>query len=1339
MLPNEKRLSVIVEEENILNPMGGYRNSLPEVEVTRTVVEFTEDEASPQYIVEEIEDADIIETVIDTEENHTEEDIALNQQTTLQESSSDNNDEDIEVISEGAMCKCTMGKKPGNMNVVCQFKVYCNGGSKLVATTQERNLLSLSFGSCTAKNNAPCMPSISWQNYYEDVQIMRSLKILTMESKGVCQAGGGQIEFQTSGQSQSVSSKYITGVDRESLESDNPLLRAEDEPIEIANSPAYEEMLREMEEKIRQEMESTMVILENAAEIVRGKVDKNTGILPVTYKVSKNNGVVKQPKGVVCSFLAAKKGVLTWKVRDDKMQIIHQADGAGTISIRFPKYGRYVIEAYGNSSTVKENTKVEDIEKKSSSYFNTLIIEVAPNEIILEASKEKWYVGGKVEIKATRLFEGLTLSVEGLRYHVAQSGAIAGSDKAEIANTGSGCIVTFKEKGSYVVTADRIGDIEVKPTAGIVIENLRVASVIANNEKDLKTFKGETINVEAKLNYEEGDKEKIKWDIISPDGEKINEGKPQPGDFQKPGTYKVYAYCSNARSESIKATIQINETKFLNINWVDGNNNPTKLIGARERVYARVGFEYSAGMEICAELRILGSDKVIETYPITKMQTNILVISVGPLSDTACKSLQNNQQLYLYIKAKNGTAIKNKNAAPKSYSITYSTAKDIINLKFYIDKECKLPAIIGAYGSTIYAKVVTRNLKQKEIRLKLIHDIDYAIDDTLGTFTTTLNDDGVGIFEIKVEDGWARKNGYWQKTIKYYGVISEVGGGAYKEELTLGKDAAAITFTDKPKNSEEGKVLTKIAKKGGISKNSCPKCKVFTEKDFKALFPNVKLLFQKGTNELKSTLIKNFVEELNKAFEEFGIDDCNRKLHFLTQAAVETGNFLRIDENLNYSGTSFRNNNWPESNHPKLYEANAKNMYANKPEVLANYVYRNSGENGNEASGDGYKYRGRGLIQLTHKKTYQLFENYLIEKDKIAKNTIMDNPDLLLSNLGYLVRSSTWYWKYGKSANGTDRLDMNKQADKGDISKITYWLHGSRDTVPKRVNKFQELYDNYEMQLCDFHLKTVKATETIDYHILPDKIEKYIPKGVDEVDIFYYRYYYHKDSSDTNGTLLLHAFAYNNKRRLSSSKRAMVSWKKEGSNFIIQNDTKNQSGVGGLTKLVKTPKFIDKESIFRYQWNGTTERFSANPDAYAILLAAMADTGYRDLTFNGYTKYNGDGSPSVSHNDGYYVDMRYLNDKKTIERLDLDTTDGWKKFDLKRHNVFVKKLAKRGYTNFIVKPTAENFKEMTKDDIEKDNGFTYILGKDKPGKPDPHYHHIHIQGLKFDQIINKEK
>jgi putative chitinase len=127
----------------------------------------------------------------------------------------------------------------------------------------------------------------------------------------------------------------------------------------------------------------------------------------------------------------------------------------------------------------------------------------------------------------------------------------------------------------------------------------------------------------------------------------------------------------------------------------------------------------------------------------------------------------------------------------------------------------------------------------------------------------------------------------------------------------------------------------------------------------------------------------------------------NRAAHFFAQTAHESGSFKTFSENLNYGAKGLR------SVFRKYFptEAMAK-AYERQPKKIANRVYANRMGNGNEASGDGWKFRGRGALQLTGKDNYQAFANY------IGRPEVMHDPDLVAGELCF--ESALWFFDRNK-------------------------------------------------------------------------------------------------------------------------------------------------------------------------------------------------------------------------------------------------------------------------------------------------------------------------------------
>lgn len=162
----------------------------------------------------------------------------------------------------------------------------------------------------------------------------------------------------------------------------------------------------------------------------------------------------------------------------------------------------------------------------------------------------------------------------------------------------------------------------------------------------------------------------------------------------------------------------------------------------------------------------------------------------------------------------------------------------------------------------------------------------------------------------------------------------------------------------------------------------------------------------------------------------------NQAAHFFGQCAHESGNFKAFSENLNYSADGLN------KIFPKYFIKAGRNaaLYARKPEKIANVVYSNRMGNGNEASGDGWKYRGRGPIQLTGKSNYQAFA------DHIGRPDVMTNPDIVSGELAF--ESAIFFFQ----KNGLFAI-----ADKGVtdavITQITKRVNGGTHGLDDRIVK----------------------------------------------------------------------------------------------------------------------------------------------------------------------------------------------------------------------------------------------------------------------------------------------
>jgi len=172
-----------------------------------------------------------------------------------------------------------------------------------------------------------------------------------------------------------------------------------------------------------------------------------------------------------------------------------------------------------------------------------------------------------------------------------------------------------------------------------------------------------------------------------------------------------------------------------------------------------------------------------------------------------------------------------------------------------------------------------------------------------------------------------------------------------------------------------------------------------------------------------------YIHHLEEALPKYGIADSRLRLaHFFAQVLHESG-CMRFDmENLNYSSEALMK--VFGKYFPTKAEADA---YARQPEKIANRVYANRMGNRGETSGDGWKYRGRGLIQLTGRINYKAFAEW------IGDATILDQPDRVSSE--YAVESAIFFW---------DKNNLNRLADKDDVVGLTHKINGGENGLAHR-------------------------------------------------------------------------------------------------------------------------------------------------------------------------------------------------------------------------------------------------------------------------------------------------
>jgi len=189
---------------------------------------------------------------------------------------------------------------------------------------------------------------------------------------------------------------------------------------------------------------------------------------------------------------------------------------------------------------------------------------------------------------------------------------------------------------------------------------------------------------------------------------------------------------------------------------------------------------------------------------------------------------------------------------------------------------------------------------------------------------------------------------------------------------------------------------------------------------------------------LKGHIPDAVIAQIPDAAAKFNITNVLRLAHFLAQCGHESGNFKVVNENLNYSADGLK------KIFPKYFPENLAESYAKQPEKIASRVYGSRMGNGDETTKEGYKYRGRGYIQLTGKSNYSNFAKFIGE-DTVA------NPDLVATK--YPLASAAFFF----NANGLWAI-CDKGADEATVTAVTKRVNGGTIGLADRLKHFKEFY-----------------------------------------------------------------------------------------------------------------------------------------------------------------------------------------------------------------------------------------------------------------------------------------
>lgn len=211
----------------------------------------------------------------------------------------------------------------------------------------------------------------------------------------------------------------------------------------------------------------------------------------------------------------------------------------------------------------------------------------------------------------------------------------------------------------------------------------------------------------------------------------------------------------------------------------------------------------------------------------------------------------------------------------------------------------------------------------------------------------------------------------------------------------------------------------------------------FTEPNQTGTIPKEPKMITMGYLEEVFPRMKNkymWCDILNEMLSEHEIYTYDRISAFMSQCAHESASFNTLVENLNYSRPALLNV------FPKYFTEENVDDYAREPVKIANRVYSNRMGNGDESSGDGWQFRGRGVIQLTGRNNYAAFkEKYDID--------VLSDPDLVSTDKRVALLSAIWFWQVNS---------LNRHADSGDFRTLTRRINGGFNGLEDREKYYMK-------------------------------------------------------------------------------------------------------------------------------------------------------------------------------------------------------------------------------------------------------------------------------------------
>jgi len=905
------------------------------------------------------------------------------------------------LVCHGAKCTCdkAVDPSPKQLKVLSHNKYVINenGETKFIASTLENKLLNLNFGQCKVPDPSkpvPCTANLQWKDYYEKVELPNGAYALTDKSTAICNAKGGNVKIVQHGQQANITSLELENAKAGSWAADGPLLTEE---------------LIHTEQEAKNEDEDGATVKSISPLKYDDRQPLNT---PITFKAN----FTGKPTD-------ADKQRVNWVIYDiNGTPLQLRSDAGETLTITFKKAGTYLIEAYGKTNGDKKVTKPFTVKENEIETVST------PD------GSTKVRINVPIEFRLKSLFESAALpgNISTTTWTVTKTGGKG--IPTLLSTTGNSAQVICDEECTYVLSACFNGI----PKQSGQIQALKngIKSLIASCE---------STRVYEKIIFSVKDQFKIlpalpqeitavKWICKDANGRSIEAFSSKTGEtinhqFDEPGEYTIQAFMLQP-SEKIAVKVVVAQPEITLAQWEYPEGGKKIKTGWNEPSRAYIKFKAAEGLIVNLEYGYLDSTgkakaiHIITGFKVPQSQVlNLDRYDFIPYADKYKKLLKEGTEFYFKIHSEDKKyEILNGDIPQPLQKLKLVTKEEIVSIDFLNENK---PVIQALYGSKMKCRIRTRNLSAKNLTVKIYRKesrlgADYMRKDTLvHSKEYAVSSGGLVEFDFTLNKSWEKT--YSEKLHRFYAVIAEMEFFGTSNTLVAFKN-------DVPANG--GKALVGVVEQRGSGHGDCPRCnKDITVDELKQIF-----------KDADSATLHTVANTYNKYMADLGMNTCWVKAHFFAQIRVESGTKLHVKtgENMNYSADTLVNGNLDKKTGKRdappfsyfakhtddAYKYGRTKDHAANPEMIANLAYADKNRNinnriGNTQEGDGWNFRGKGLIQLTGRENYSKANAYTLKYEKVD---ILKNSDLVAKDIKIAVLTSMAFFKW----NGLIAKSNNK-------------------------------------------------------------------------------------------------------------------------------------------------------------------------------------------------------------------------------------------------------------------------------------------------------------------------